>query len=114
MPEPITELDAQVILRNEKRLSDIKAILRKRTSFHSPTIWFAILGMAACQYYFRIFKFEAPDAVLNLLAAGFVGMIVCLYDCARVNRRLDAVIELLELREEQGRQSTNGALKNPL
>ena len=98
MNSPIIEMEAKLILEKATRKAKASKILASGSS-RSALMLASSIAVAVASY--AMFDFTATWAVKMLICISFVFGIFSQIDTWRLQRRLDAAIELLQQSEEE-------------
>lgn len=93
------QLLAQSILEKTRRKARAQAVLNRPASARWLAIVIALLTGSSV-YLLAAAKFEAPVLVQVLLVVGFAGAVINGIELRATQRRLEAAITLLQLRED--------------
>ena len=99
MEEQISKQEAEAILRRLERRSKAESVLA-RPAKHKPLSLACIIAASLfAQYSLR--GFAGPDLTAALIVGGFVGLVAMGVELWSVRRRLEAIVELMQVRDRE-------------
>lgn len=98
MSSKIPEIDTKTILKSATRVAQARAVLASRPYNAMQAL---IASVATAFAVYAMSDFAAPMVVKILISCGFVGSMLSQIDAWFLQRRLDAVVDLLSQIERE-------------